>query len=140
MYISEETFLKMGLTVNYFAHTGFVEKLKGRKTISVNEILGLCVPIVENKDEILSEPIRNQYLKCLILGFRRHIAQNCHDWRGGWPAHNNLGEEMTDPEITLFLKRKPVVIRGTVLADGYHRSFCNIGRLIYEKPYIPLYA
>ncbi len=144
--ISKDVFLNMNLKLfdkggYYFAHHGFLEELRGQcETMKVKEILDLCVPIIENKDEILSKPIENQYLKCLILGFRRYIAQNCHDWRGGWPPDNNLGEEMTDQEITLFLERKPLIIRGGVLADGYHRCFCSIGRLIYGKPYIPLYA
>ncbi len=47
---------------------------------------------------------------------------------------------MNDEEIKSFLFETPIEVQNNAVIGGKHRVFAMIGRLLEDKPYIPMRA
>jgi hypothetical protein len=96
----------------------------------------------ENVKEVKSKlkPSNWQYYNCMMAGFK-HDVENHHDvgWEELTEEYYNLKEDMTDEELTNFLKENPVEFENGFIKHSYHRACAMIGRLINGKKYIPFY-
>jgi hypothetical protein len=90
----------------------------------------------------------NYYINPLLYEYRHNVMPYAYAnlYINTIKSPNLFSEEyycslpmMTDAEIQRFLERAPIEIVDGAVCSGRHRVFAMIGRLITQKPYIPLY-
>jgi len=86
------------------------------------------------------------FVNCILVQFRKNVAPYSKLLDLQPPTHpfycmkyyESL-EIMTDTEIKKLLKSSPVSIRNDAFSGGRHKMFAMIGRMAFDKRYIPFW-
>lgn len=111
----------------------------------VNQIMEYWELVDRSEVEKTLDKYNWMYYHCIKYGFRQGLG--AEDINIYWVNENTKTpqesdkylsslKEMSMEELTQFLKRDPVQIKGTKIINGFHRSCAMIGHLLRGNKYV----